>query len=106
MSDFSKITSITLYNEERVLTLVAGDTIVARYEVLDSVDAFDEGFTSHWYLKEFKAAEPKHEQLHKCIQCNEYDETAPYCEHLGGYAMYPRILKLCQGFNPKKEAEG
>jgi len=54
MSDFEKITHITLYDEEKVLVLCEGDKIVARYEVIDSKDAFEEGFTSQWFIKEFK----------------------------------------------------
>lgn len=57
MSDFEKITHITLYDMEKVLVLCEGDTIVARYEVIDSEDAFDEGITSRWDIKEFKEAE-------------------------------------------------
>ncbi len=57
MSDFSKITSITLYDLEKVLVLSVGDRIVARYEVTDSEDAFEEGHTSKWKLKWFKEAE-------------------------------------------------
>ena len=56
MDDFGRITHITLYDLEKVLVLCEGDKIVARYEVTDSKDAFDEGFTSQWSVKEFKEA--------------------------------------------------
>ncbi|GAI09872.1 unnamed protein product [marine sediment metagenome] len=38
MSDFEKITHITLYDMEKVITLSEGDTIVARYEIISSED--------------------------------------------------------------------
>lgn len=57
MGALGKITQITLYDEEKVLVLCEGDKIVARYEVIDSKDAFDEGYTSQWFIKEFKEAE-------------------------------------------------
>ncbi len=57
MNDFSKITSITLYDLEKTLDLCEGDKVVARYEVTDSEDAFEEGHTSKWKLKWFKEAE-------------------------------------------------
>ncbi len=54
MSEFEKITQIVLYDLEKVLHLCEGDTIIARYEVTESEDAFAEGHTSKWTLKEFK----------------------------------------------------
>ncbi len=57
MSAFEKITSITLYDEEKVLDLCVGDKVVASYEVIDSEDAFEEGHTSKWKLKWFKEDE-------------------------------------------------
>ena len=56
MGNFEKITSITLYDLEKVLVLCEGDKIVARYEITDSEDAFDEGFTSRWNVQEYKEA--------------------------------------------------
>ena len=57
MSAFEKITGITLFDLEKVLELCVGDKIVASYEVIDSEDAFEEGYTSRWKLKWFTEAE-------------------------------------------------
>lgn len=56
MNPFEKINHITLYDMEKLLVLCEGDIIVARYEVTDNEDAFDEGLTSKWSVKEFKEA--------------------------------------------------
>lgn len=51
MTDFDKITHITLYDLEKEINLCEGDKIVARYEIIDRKDLFNEGLTSQWNVK-------------------------------------------------------
>jgi len=47
----------------------------------------------------------KHERIHQCIRCEEYDVKSRFC--LGGLKdIYDsKILIYCSGFKPKKEAQ-
>ncbi len=47
------VTQIQLYGLERTIHLAAGDKIVKRYLIKNSKDAFGEGFTSSWEVKEY-----------------------------------------------------
>lgn len=46
----------------------------------------------------------KHERIHQCIRCEEYDKRDTYC--LGGLKDIhePKKLRYCTGFKPIKEA--
>ena len=46
----------------------------------------------------------KHERIHQCVRCDEYDPKDIYC--VGGRKDIQEPMKLiyCPGFKPKKEA--
>ena len=48
----------------------------------------------------------KHERIHQCSRCEEYDEKDKYCVGGGKDIYEPMKLIYCIGFKPIKEAEG
>ena len=54
MSEFEKVTHISLFKLEGKIFLCIGDKIVARYTIISSQDVFDEGFTSEWEVEEYR----------------------------------------------------
>lgn len=50
----------------------------------------------------------KHERIHQCIRCGEYDVKDKFCIPGEKNIHEPMKLRYCVGFKPltKKEAEG
>lgn len=46
----------------------------------------------------------KHERIHQCSRCKEYDEKDEYCLGGGKVILEPLKLLYCIGFKPRKEA--
>ncbi len=46
----------------------------------------------------------KHERIHQCIRCDEYDPKDKYCVGGGKDIQEPKKLRYCPGFKPLKEA--
>jgi len=46
----------------------------------------------------------KHERVHQCIRCEEYDVKDTYCLGGGKVIYEPMKLRYCTGFKPRKEA--
>jgi len=45
----------------------------------------------------------KHERIHQCIRCAEYDEADKYCLSGCKDVYAPKRLRYCMGFVRKKE---
>jgi len=48
------ITHISLYELEKKIFLVDGDTIVKRFLIIDDKDLFNEGHISQWEVEEYE----------------------------------------------------
>ena len=47
----------------------------------------------------------KHERIHQCIRCSEYDKKDEYCLSGGKNIFEPKKLRYCIGFKPKEDPE-
>ena len=48
----------------------------------------------------------KHERIHQCVRCADYDPKDKYCISGGKDIHEPMKLIYCTGFKPLKEADG